>query len=246
MCIPSPSEDERELWMRFVASRDASLRLALLDVHFPFARMMAARLFARRGGLRAEFSDYLQSAVLGLIEAVDRYDPGRGVPFRQYAVRRIRGSVLDALASMSELHAQYGVPGAVRERIASIDGFSQSVDGKDTALLSLEQMADFTIELGIGFMLERRSDDYAREQDIDIGAYERVERRELEEVFAALVPRLPPEFARVLRYHYFCGIGFHEIALMFGVSRARISQLHREALKRLRKLYEDGGFNISA
>jgi RNA polymerase sigma factor for flagellar operon FliA len=245
MDAASTTDDEPELWRRFVASRDSALRLQLLDAHLTFARIMAAKLYSRRGGLAADFSDYLQSAVVGLIEAVDHYDPSRGIPFRVYAVPRIRGAILDALPSMSELHARMLRPGALHERSVSLSGFSESVDEGDDYLMSLEQMAELTLELGIGFLLEDGGEECAPEEEIDLGAYEDAQRHELANLFAWLVQRLAPDQAHVVRYHYFYGIDFQTIAQMLDLSRARVSQLHREALKRLRKLYAEGSYTAS-
>lgn len=244
------ADEERELWLRFVASRDQAVRLQIVDAHLPFARMLAAQMYSRRGGLPAEFADYLQTAVLGLIEAVDRFDPGRGIPFRHYAVRRIRGAVLDALPSLSELHTRVLTPGGPQDRSASfadrIESLIHRDDDKEIPLLSLEDLADFTVELSIGFMLDDEEENKVPVEEVDLCAYEDAQRRELANLFAWMVPKLAPELARIVRYHYFFGIDFRTIAQMLVVTPARVSQLHGKALKALRKLYQDGRFGMSA
>lgn len=244
------ADEEHEFWLRFIASREQALRLQLVEAHLPFARMLAAQMYARRGGLPAEFADYLQSAVLGLIEAVDRFDPVRGIPFRRYAVRRIRGAVLDALPSLSELHNRVLTPGKAQNRSAScadrVESLIHRDDDRQMPQSSLEDWANFTVELGIGFLLEDEEESKLPAEQIDLCAYEDEQRRELANLFAWMVPKLAPELARIVRYHYFFGIDFRTIAQMLDVSPARVSQLHGKALQALRKLYQDGRFGMSA
>ena len=232
---------EEELWLRFTESRDAVLRLQLVDCYLPLARMLAARLFKRRGGLHAEFGDYMQSAVLGLLEAVDRFDPARNVPFRFFAVRRICGAVLDALPSMSELHEQTIGQGRLRRRVADL--LSPESGSGD----ALRDMVDLALNLSVGFMLQGSGMFIGFEEESDHRIYNDGARRELAQVFAKLLTLLPSRQANVLRYHYLCGVELFEIAQMMGVSAGRVSQLHREALRRLRALYQaECRLNISA
>jgi RNA polymerase sigma factor for flagellar operon FliA len=238
------SSMERDTWMRYIASRDAQLRLHLLDLHLPFARMIAAKLFARRGGLHADFADYMQSATLGLLEAMERFDPSLGIPFERYAACRIRGAVLDTLSRLSEVHAQVTGHNAWQERTASLSNGRLDASAEDGGL---NQMADLALELGIGILLLDAGAGCADTEHVDLGAYADRERRELAQVFAHLVRKLPPDEARVVRCHYFCGIAFEAIAAMTQVSRARVSQLHRKALQRLRTLYRaENGVDFSA
>lgn len=231
---------QRELWLRFAASGDAALRTELVDHYLPLARMLAAWLYRRRGGLPAEFADYLQSAVLGLIEAVDRFDPSRNVPFQFFAARRIRGAVLDALASMSEQHAQVMRRGAVEKRVAALAP-SETERGD-----ALQDMVDLALNLSVGFMLQGSGMYRDGEDETDLRAYDDYARRELSQSFARLLPLLPRRQASLLRYHYFFGIELAELARMLDLSPSRLSQLHRQALGNLRTLYRtDGRLDLS-
>ncbi|MFS0757047.1 sigma-70 family RNA polymerase sigma factor [Noviherbaspirillum sp. 1P10PC] len=223
---------EQELWLRFAESRDALVRLQLVDQYLPLARMLAARLFKRRGRLHGEFGDYMQSAVLGLLEAVDRFDPARNVPFRYFASRRICGAVLDQLGSMSELHRQTIGQGRLHRRVADLlPAQSGSGDG-------FQAMVDLALNLSVGFMLQGSGMYSVSEEETDQRSYNHTARRELAHVFATLLNLLPPAQANVVRYHYLCDIDLSEIARMMGVSAGRVSQLHRQALQALRALYQ--------
>ena len=92
---------EALLWKAYVADRSARPRERLFDFYLPFARLVAARHFRRRRGGDIEFAEFCQSAYAGLLEAIDHFDPDRGVPFKGYAHGRISGSITDAVQRSS-------------------------------------------------------------------------------------------------------------------------------------------------
>ncbi|WP_431256749.1 sigma-70 family RNA polymerase sigma factor [Roseateles chitinivorans] len=109
---PQPA-DLSPLWR--ARRDDARSRDALVRHFLPYARMQAARLFAGRPGDELDFGDYFQFASVALTEAVDSYDPSREARFETYAAYRIRGAVLDGVASMSERQRQIATTREVRQ-----------------------------------------------------------------------------------------------------------------------------------
>jgi RNA polymerase sigma factor for flagellar operon FliA len=192
-------------------------------------------MYSRRGGLPAEFSDYMQSALLGLLRAIDRYDPAQEIPFMHFAARHIRGAVLDALPAMTELHAQ--LLGRHRLRSERVASLAHEVG----PAASLQQLSSLALELSIGFLLDDAGIFQPPPDQPDQRCYDDHRRRELSTAFAQLLPLLPARQSRLLRCHYFCDMGFGEIAELTGVSVARVSQLHRDALQKLRQLAQRGG-----
>lgn len=81
--------DEGALFARYHATRDSVVREQLIERFLPLARSIALRFSTRRDTLE----DLLQVATIGLINAVDRFDPGRGVAFSTYAVPTISGEI---------------------------------------------------------------------------------------------------------------------------------------------------------
>jgi RNA polymerase sigma factor for flagellar operon FliA len=226
------------MWASYSASGDPRLREQLVDLYTPYARIIAARMYRRRGGLAAEFPDYMQSALLGLLRAIDRYDPGLAIPFVHFAARHIRGAVLDALPSMSELNAQVlGRHRLRQDRVASLAVGVGATHGSD----SLDELSGLALELGIGFLLEDAGIFQPPPDQPDQRCYDDHRRRELSTAFAQLLPLLPERQSRLLRCHYFCDMRFAEIADLMGLSVARVSQLHRVALKGLLQLSQRVG-----
>src|SRR5689334_236422 len=105
---PNVSDDDsaRMLWERFRDSRERTLRGRLIERYLPLARAAAARYYRLRPDESVPFEDYLQYARIGLVEAIDDYDPRREASFETYSSYRIRGAMLNGLGRESEIAAQ--------------------------------------------------------------------------------------------------------------------------------------------
>src|SRR5258708_25318829 len=93
----SDHEDEGALWRQYLAGRDAALRAKLIERYLPAVHKIAAYVYSKRGPQAPEFADYLQWARLGMIEAFERYDPGRAAAFLPLAGYRLRRAILPGL-----------------------------------------------------------------------------------------------------------------------------------------------------
>jgi RNA polymerase sigma factor for flagellar operon FliA len=107
-------EDTLDLWRTYRRSRDRALRDRLILTYAPLVKYVAGRLGS---GLPAHVDegDLVSYGLLGLIAAIERYDPDRDVKFETYAISRIKGSILD------ELRAMDWVPRSVRSRARDIE-----------------------------------------------------------------------------------------------------------------------------
>jgi RNA polymerase sigma factor for flagellar operon FliA len=232
------SDDEpRALWAQFAQSRQPATRERLIELYLPFARTIAARTYRMRTDDSVPFNDYLQYARTGLIEAIDRYDPIREASFRTYSAYRIRGAVLNGLARESEEAAQrHHRRMRLRERMESLQG-RETADNKsaDTGA-DLLDLASLTVGLAIGFMLD------AVDEPVDESArsnpYAATELAQLRRMVTDAVGTLPEAERRVIESHYFDGQQFQWVATRLGVTKGRISQLHGQALARIRKLID--------
>ena len=83
------ADDTLPLWQLWRDHGDIDARQQLITYYLPYARMMAAMLYGRRTHDEVEFADYLQFARVGLVEAVDRYDPTQGAQFKTFAAKRV-------------------------------------------------------------------------------------------------------------------------------------------------------------
>lgn len=238
----SDTSDEVELWRAFRATGSLVARERLFSLHLDFARQVAKRRYARRSGPDIEFADVYQLACAGLLEAIDRYDPDRGIPFRGYAARRISGSVLDGIAKTNEVREQISFRARIRaERARSLAAPSADGLAPDQAMQAL---ADLAVGLALGFMLEETAETPAdRPSDPAAGAYESLAWKETVAQLAHAVSHLGEREQTIIKRHYSDGLTFEQVGALLGVSKGRVSQLHKAALTALKQqLPRDTGF----
>ena len=224
-------DQEAALW----AARHSdwtSAKQQLAAHYLPFAKMLAAQLYAKRVGDEIEFNDYLQISSMGLLEAIERYDTSGGASFRTYAEYRINGSLHNALASYTERQQQNATQRRVRERIASL---SENSEPHSKARKAFDDLAAIAVGMALGMLFEEEGLYVGEEEQATaMPAYSSQELKQLRQRLMQLLDRLPKTEAMVIRYHYLQQIEFSEIASLMGVTKGRISQLHKQALERLR------------
>ena len=245
---------------RYVIAGEEYSREELIHKFLHLVKYVAGRISVNLPP-NVEMNDLINDGILGLIDAIEKYDDARGVKFETYAITRINGSILDALRSLD------WVPRAVRQRAREVeralaeleatlgrmpsddelashlglsrrdlDGVLQRVRG--TSLLSLEEF--LPNERGYDIpLLETLRDDLA---DVTEG----VERREIAEELVHAVEALPRQERTVISLYYFEGQTLKDIKGALGVSESRVSQIHAAAIihlrERLRRLRGDLGF----
>lgn len=225
---------ERSLWLDYKGEPSPARHEQLVQHYLPYVRSVAARYYSKRGGLEAEFGDYLQLAVTGLLESIPRYDPEKAIGFISYAQRRIEGAILNGLPKLSELHAQIDFQKRqAQERVYSLLGGEPE---KSSGHNLLEMMVNLTVDLGIGFMLEGSGYYQAEEPADEYDGYASTLLKEHKEILRQYLETLPPKERHVLKYHYLFGFDFADIAEQLDVTKGRVSQLHRQALARLRDM----------
>ncbi len=251
-------EESAPLWTRWKEEGDAAARERLICLHLPYARMLAATLFGRRVHAGVEFGDYLQLARIGLMEAVDRFDPAQGASFKTFASKRIQGAVLNGLVRSTEMNQQSSVMARLRqERLEAAKEAAQdsAKDAtKDVADASgppngpdalFRYLADVGIGLAIGVLLEDTGmidadafESDARVPSPEVSYFRKTEIQRLRETLRDMVGQLPEQQKKVVACHYLQEMPFDHIALLLRVTRARVAQLHRQGLSRLREMLD--------
>jgi RNA polymerase sigma factor for flagellar operon FliA len=224
----APSTERAAAW----ANRQSPAeRASLVDAYTPLVRRLAARVYSRRIGGELEFADLVQLGMVGLLEAIDRYTPARGVRFETFATYRVEGAILNGLPSYSELQRQLALRRELaRERAQSL---RQESGGKERS--ALERLADLAVGLALGFALEDSGMGSFDEPTEPDNAYARTELAQLRRQLTELSEQLPEAERRVIFRHYFQQQPFDEIAGGMGLTKGRISQLHHAALRGLRQ-----------
>lgn len=232
------SDGEHRDWRAYCDGGCASARLRLIERYMPFAKMLAAKQFGLRVERDSEFDDYRQWAMEGLIESVDHYDPERGIAFEAFSAKRIRGAILNRLESQSEISAQRAMRSRLRrERLSSISTpVTNDADRQSTEEL-FSHLAEVAVGLALGLMLENTGMFQPQDEASEAAEpYRNIEFAQLRQQIHALVERLPEREKTLVKYHYYFGFSFEEIAEVLSVSKGRVSQLHKQSLGRLRDM----------
>lgn len=221
-------------WTAWRGAGDAGARERLIGHYQRTARITAAQLYAQHPYKVLEFDDYLQFASVGLIEALDRYDPDSGVRFETYSASRMRGAILDGIRRSSDVQEQI----SARRRTAGerVDTLAPDVDKSDDVDKLFADLAEVAVGLAIGFVLDGTGMYQAGDDTGGEGAYQAVELAQLARRVRALVRSLPGNQREVVTGHYLQQMSFSDVAERLQLSRGRVAQLHKEALERLRQM----------
>jgi RNA polymerase sigma factor FliA len=229
---PADSEGDRARWREYARERRHELRDALISRYFALARITAAKLYRGRVDNSVAFADYLQYARVGLVEAIDAFDPERSVPFEAFSSYRIRGAILNGLASESEQAAQRAFwSRRERDRLESLKQHEGASDRRS----SLEELVNLTMGLALGHLIETAPEQVV-DESLSSNPYAMTELAQLRRAMRSMLNGLPDRERELLRRHYEDHVEFQQIAVEWGVTKGRVSQLHAQALSRLRKL----------
>jgi RNA polymerase sigma factor FliA len=227
--LRAPVDDEAALWHACRKGNDGRARTRLIERHIEFARIVAARLYARRFCDEIEFDEYLQMARVALIECVDRYEANGVATFRTYAGHRINGAILSGLEAMTDRARQ----SALKRRTEQERAQSLRIDGGGPRSDTFGKLASLAVGLAIGFML----DDVGAFRDEDgayaDNAYSALAERQMHRRLRQLAEQLPDREAFIVRSHYFNEVPFEQLATEMRLTKGRVSQLHKRAIETL-------------
>ncbi|RZL01576.1 MAG: sigma-70 family RNA polymerase sigma factor [Rubrivivax sp.] len=204
--------------------------------YMPLVKMIAGTLYAARSFDGVPFEEYVQYGAEGLIHAFKRYDPAQGVKFESYASHRIRGAIVNGLEKATEVNQQVSTMRRMaKERIDSLAASQPALPGKK---LSPQESFDRLVEVSLGLAVAYMLDDSSLFSNRapthwDDGA-SNLAYKQLQTRLLAAVQLLGQNEQKVLDQHYFQHEPFDLIAQNLGLTKGRISQLHRSALTKLR------------
>jgi RNA polymerase sigma factor for flagellar operon FliA len=238
------------LWLEYRRTNDGGLRDRLILTYAPLVKYVAGKLGS---GLPAHIDDgdLVSYGLLGLISAIDRYDPARDIKFETYAIARIRGAIID------ELRALDWVPRSVRARARQIERAIGELEAKFGRAPTDEE-----ISARVGITVEELEDsltDISRssiaaldelwsvsgegdqvslldtlEDPDSIRPPEALDEAEVKETLADAISRLPDREKLVITLYYFEELTLREIGEVLRVTESRVSQLHTKAVLRLK------------
>jgi RNA polymerase sigma factor for flagellar operon FliA len=247
--------DEKELWVRYKGREDEGAREVLILRHMRIVKYIAGRM-AIHVPSSIEMNDLVGWGVLGLLDAVEKFDHLQDVKFTTYASIRIRGAIIDQIRSLDwaprSLRSMARRVGAAKEKLRQEKGGEPSVEDVAQELsLDADQVEDAISQLQTAHVLSL--DDYmpseenseSRKMDVTSSATvpspgQVAEHKERQEQIVQAILRLPDQQQKVLNLYYYEELTLKEIGVVLDVTESRICQIHTAAMKQLRRVLHGG------
>lgn len=244
-----------ELWRLYKAEGDERARERLVVDYSPLVKYIAGRMAS---GLpsHVEESDLISYGLLGLIGAIERFDPDRDVKFETYALARVKGAIIDELRSLD------WVPRSVRARAREVERAHAALEGTLQRAPTDEEMAaklELTVDAFRGVLLEIANSSVLALDDLwtfadpeggsqisildtikDPGAADpetEAQASELKDRLADAIESLPERERLVIALYYYENLTLREIGEVLDVTESRVSQLHTKAVIGLRSRF---------
>jgi len=243
--------DEKELWVRYKEQADAGARDELIVRYMRVVKYVAGRM-AIHVPSSVEMDDLIGWGVLGLLDAIEKFDLAQDIKFSTYASIRVRGAIIDHIRSLDwaprSLRALARKIGAARDKLRHEHGRDPSNDEIAEILgISGEQVEDTMAQLQTAQMLSlddfmpAEEADEARKLDLladETGPTpgESAETKEKQDRVADAILKLPEQQQKVLYLYYYEELTLKEIGVTLEVSESRVCQIHGAAVKKLRKV----------
>jgi RNA polymerase sigma factor for flagellar operon FliA len=228
-----PSSEEQALWLKYRPGNSRDAQQSLFFRYAPWAKSVARAVYRRIRLPQMDWADYAHNATLGMLEAMGRYDSQRGIDFPAYAKPRVRGSVFNGLRSFLADYTRRESSVRMVDRYESLDA-----GGEDEDLLG--QIVSTVSGLGLGYLLDAASVHEALQVDMDPSDF--AERHQMDRLLADSLAELAGKERTVMELHYQQHLPFVEIAELLGLTKGRISQIHRSAIERIRAWVGQGRF----
>jgi RNA polymerase sigma factor for flagellar operon FliA len=218
--------------------------------HLPLVRAIAGRV-RESLPVQVELDDLVHAGILGLFDAVQKYDPGKRVVFHLYAKHRIRGAILDSLRQLDwasrDLRKRFKHIEALTQRLSSQLGRAPTeaelAKEMGVSLARWRKLAQELHAAGLGTCQSHVSGAFAESLERHPAAEspqsdeeppDRVcARRQLQSVLADAMQTLPARYQRVIALYYAHGATMKQIGSELGVNESRVSQIHKAALEKL-------------
>ena len=243
------------MWATYLAGGGEGRRRELVLKYLPLVKYHVGRL-AVKPPQHMDHEDLVGYGIIGLMEAIDRFDPSRGVNFENFAAQRIRGAILDALRQA------HWAPRTLVEKLRRVSQVYRRLEQEQGSAVSdaaVAAAAGITIA-ELQELMERGSqmailslEDFLFDRDGEEGTTRgemladpaspdpagRYEQEELRRALAAGLERLNAKDRLVLTLYYYEGLTLKEIGKILGVSESRVCQLHGRAIVHLRRYLAD-------
>ena len=243
-------EEEQKIWAEYKKTRSHELRNQIVSKYAPLAKYVAGRLSIGMPP-SVDFGDLVNCGIVGLMDAVEKFEPDKNVKFKTYAITRIRGAIYDELRTLD------WVPRSIRQKAREIEDavrlteerLGRSAADEEVAAcmkISPEEYREAVYKVSCTSVLSlndlrnnSKGDDKVSLMDSleapsSLNPDVIVEKEEMKRVIAESIKELPEKEQKVLVLYYYEELTLKEIGKVLDVTESRVSQLHTKAIIRLR------------
>ena len=239
-------DNKERLWIEYSHKKSSVIREQIIIEYVPLVKVVAGRLSIYLGS-NVEYDDLVSYGIFGLIDAIDKFDYGKGIKFETYASLRISGSILDQIRKMD------WIPRSVRQKQKSIDAAIRKLETEIGPNYTDEDIAR---ELGISeeeyinwvgqtnvSNISSLEDFMEQGNEVKTSSnptYMKIEpenvamEKEVKESLMKAMDALSEKEKTVVLLYYYEELTLKEISRVMEVSESRVSQLHSKALKKMR------------
>jgi RNA polymerase sigma factor for flagellar operon FliA len=220
--------------------------------HLPLVKAIAIRVHENLP-VHVDLDDLIHAGVMGLFDAVTKYDDAKNVAFHSYAKHRIKGAILDSLrqqdwASRDLRRRQKQVENVTRDLGATLGRTPNDTEIAEKMGVSLRRWRQMQMEMRtVGLVSATPNPDQDRERPMEFPATPSLqpdrmcEQRQLESTLARAIGTLPVRYQKVVFLYYTNDLTMKEIGEVLGVNESRVSQIHKIALKKMAGVLESEG-----
>ena len=249
------SEDITGLWGRFKKDNDQSAKEALIHHYLHLVKYIAGRLKINFPP-QVEYDDLVSSGIIGLLDAIDKFDPDRGLKFETYAMTRVRGAIIDELRNLD------WAPRSVRKKGHDLENTyvrlerelgRTATDGEvaDAMGIGVQELHGLLSQLSTTAMtslddfisIGKDSDTTRRINTVESKAADSPDEvlhgRQVTEILAKAIDSLPEKIKIMISLYYYEDLNLKEIGEVLGVSESRVCQIHTQAMVMLRGKLDD-------
>lgn len=218
------------LWTEYKKTKSTKLKTDLINQYLRLVYYVIHRTELKGAELLND-QDFYQFGILGLNEAIERFDPSYGVKFETYAIPRIRGMILDELRKLDFIPRSYKEN--IKKELAEENARRKENDLGELSITDyLREYQRLSLSQNVGNEEDTILDllPSSEETPADI-----VERENLREIVIKEINKLPERQKLIIMLYYYEDLNYQEIGDILNISVSRVSQLHTEVLNKLRK-----------
>ena len=241
--------DERQLWIEYKRSGNLKIREQLVVKYIPLVKYVVGKMIINLPK-SVEYDDLVEYGIIGLLDAVEKFDLNKEITFKTYAVTRVRGSIYD------ELRSQDWVPRSVRKMVKDVEKAYIDLEVKLKRIPTEEEVAAF-----LDVPIKKLEEIYAKADlgnmsSLDDVVYDgndssttvanvvedkkvispqtNLEREELRHALIERLEELNENERLVITLYYYEKLTLKEIGKVLEISESRVSQIHSKAIIKLR------------